>query len=56
MKLNIVKNKKALEVSSTLAGWIFAIIILLVLLGIIYLLKAKQFSVLDKLREMLLFR
>ncbi len=56
MKRRSLVDKRGMEISSTLVEWIFAILLLVVLLLIIYGLKGKQSSIIEKIREILLFR
>ncbi len=49
-------NKKGMEVSYTVVGWVFAILFLLLLLLILGQLKGKQFSLISKLKSVLFFR
>ncbi len=50
------KNKRGMQMSSTVVGWVFAVLLLLLLLTILASLKTKQFSLIDKLKTFLLFR
>ncbi len=54
--MNLLKNKKGLDVTSTVVKWVLALLLLALLMFIIVKLKGKQYNLLDKLRSIVLLR
>jgi hypothetical protein len=54
--MKLLRNKKGLDITSTIVKWILALLLLALLMMIIIKLKGKQYNLLDKLRSIVLLR